>query len=221
MVSRCHTVAFQGVEVVPVEVQAQVSSGLPAFTIVGLPDKAVAESRERVRAAISAMGLSLPAKRITVNLAPADLSKEGSHFDLPIALALLSAMGVIASDALNSYFVLGELALDGQLQAVNGVLPAAMGASAHEYSLICPEDNGAEAAWAGDIGIIAAPHLMAIINHFKGTQVIGAPVAQSLPLVATKTDLSEVRGQETAKRVLEIAAAGGHNMLMCGPPGAG
>ncbi len=221
MVSRCHTVAFQGVEIVPVEVQVQVSSGLPAFTVVGLPDKAVAESRERVRAAIQAMGLSLPAKRITINLAPADLSKEGSHFDLPIALALLSAMGVIPSDALNSYFVLGELALDGRLQAVNGVLPAAMGASARDYGVICPAENGAEAVWAGDIGVLAPPHLLALINHFKGTQVLTAPQAQSLPPVTSKVDLSQVRGQETAKRVLEITAAGGHNLLMCGPPGAG
>ncbi|MDG1286466.1 MAG: YifB family Mg chelatase-like AAA ATPase [Rickettsiales bacterium] len=221
MVSRCHTVAFQGVEIVPVEVQVQVSAGLPAFTVVGLPDKAVAESRERVRAAIQAMGLSLPAKRITINLAPADLIKEGSHFDLPIALALLAAMGVVPSDALGSYFVLGELALDGRLQAVNGVLPAAMGASARECGLICPAANGAEAAWAGDIGILAAPHLLALINHFKGTQVLSAPQAQSVPPVTARVDLSEVRGQETAKRVLEIAAAGGHNLLMCGPPGAG
>lgn len=221
MVSRCYTVAFQGVEVVPVEVQAQVSSGLPAFGIVGLPDKAVAESRERVRAAIQALGLSLPAKRITINLAPADLAKEGSHFDLPIALALLSAMGVLPEDALEQVYVLGELALDGQLQAVNGVLPAAMGASARDYGLICPHDNGAEAAWAGSIGVLAAPHLLAIINHFKGTQVLAEPQTEALQTIAAKVDLSEVRGQETGKRVLEIAAAGGHNMLMCGPPGAG
>ena len=221
MVSRCYSVAFQGVDVVPVEVQAQVSAGLPAFNVVGLPDKAVAESRERVRAAIHSMGLSLPAKRITVNLAPADLAKEGSHFDLPIALALLSAMGVIANDALEHYYAMGEVALDGHLQAVNGVLPAAMGASARDFGLICPAENGTEAAWAGDIGILAAPHLLALINHFKGSQVLHAPQAETLPPIAPKVDLSEVRGQETAKRVLEIAAAGGHNLLMCGPPGAG
>ena len=221
MVSRCHTVSFQGVEVTPVEVQAQVSSGLPAFNLVGLPDKAVAESRERVRAAIQSMGLSLPAKRITINLAPADLAKEGSHFDLPIALALLAAMAVIPSDALNHYYVMGELALDGHIQPVNGVLPAAMGANAREFGLICPADNGAEAAWAGDIGILAAPHLLSIINHFKGTQILQSPQAEALPPATIRTDLSEVRGQETAKRVLEIAAAGGHNLLMSGPPGAG
>ncbi len=146
MVSRCYTIAFNGVNTVPVEVQTQISAGLPAFTIVGLPDKAVAESRERVRAAIQALGLSLPAKRITINLAPADLAKEGSHFDLPIALALLSAMKVIPSDALENYYVLGELALDGHIQAVNGVLPVAMGASERDFGLICPYDNGVEAA---------------------------------------------------------------------------
>lgn len=221
MVSRCHTVSFQGVDVVPVEVQAQVSSGLPAFTVVGLPDKAVAESRERVRAAIQSLGLSLPAKRITINLAPADLAKEGSHFDLPIALALLAAMAVVPSDSLENYYVLGELALDGHIQGVNGVLPAAMGASARDFGLICPQENGAEAAWAGQIGILAPAHLLALINHFKGTQVLSEPQAESLSLASAKVDLSEVRGQETAKRVLEIAAAGGHNMLMCGPPGAG
>lgn len=221
MVSRCQTVAFSGVDTIPVEVQAQVSAGLPAFTVVGLPDKAVAESRERVRAAIQAMGLSLPAKRITINLSPADLNKEGSHFDLPIALALLAAMGVIPADALGNYVVLGELALDGHVQAVNGILPAAIGANAQECGLICPQDNGEEAAWAGDIGILAPEHLLSLINHFKGTQILSRPSTTTMPQSSAKVDLSEVRGQETAKRALEIAAAGGHNMLMCGPPGAG
>jgi magnesium chelatase family protein len=221
MVSRCYTVSFQGVEVRPIEVQAQVSSGLPAFSVVGLPDKAVAESRERVRSAIQSMGLSLPAKRITVNLAPADVIKEGSHFDLPIALALLSAMGVIPIDALENYFVLGELALDGNILPSHGVLPAAMGAGEREKGLICPSGNGEEAAWAGEIGILAPPHLLALINHFKGVQLLSSPRAQATKPVKAQNDLSDVRGQETAKRVLEIAAAGGHNMLMSGPPGAG
>ena len=221
MVSRCSTVAFQGIEVVDVDVQVQMSAGLPAFTVVGLPDKAVAESRERVRAALHAMGLALPPKRITVNLAPADLAKEGSHFDLPIALGLLAAIEALPTDALDPYAALGELALDGALSAVAGVLPAAIHASGQGRGLICPETQGGEAAWAGELDVLAPADLLALVNHFKGTQVLTPPEARLAEDAATYPDLADIKGQESAKRALEIAAAGGHNMVMVGPPGAG
>jgi magnesium chelatase family protein len=221
MVARIHTVAFQGIEILPIEVQVQMASGLPSFVMVGLPDKAVGESRERVRAALTALGLSLPPKRIIVNLAPADVLKEGSHYDLPIAAGLLVAMGVLPADELEHYVCLGELALDGSLSAVAGALPAAMGAAAQQRGLICPAACGGEAAWAGEIEVLAPRTLLALINHFKGTQVLSAPVPQLQEAGARPRDLKEVKGQETAKRALEVAAAGGHHMLMIGPPGSG
>ncbi|MEM1021157.1 MAG: YifB family Mg chelatase-like AAA ATPase [Pseudomonadota bacterium] len=221
MVSQLRTMAFVGIEARPVDVQVHVASGLPAFTIVGLADKAVAESKERVRAALGAVGLALPPRRITVNLAPADLPKEGSHFDLPIALALLMALDVIAPEETERFVALGELGLDGALRPVPGVLPAAVGANAEDRGLICPAEQGPEAAWAGDIPVLAANHLMALLNHFKGRQMLSQPVATLAPQPIYQRDLKDIKGQEAAKRALEIAAAGGHTLLMCGPPGAG
>jgi magnesium chelatase family protein len=222
MVTRVSTVAFEGIEARAVDVQVQITPGNVAFVLVGLPDKAVAESRERVRSALIASGLALPAKHITVNLAPADLPKEGSHYDLPIALGIMAAIGAVPADALDGFTVLGELALDGSITPVAGVLPAAMAAVERGHGLICSHASGSEAAWAsGDMDILAPRSLIQLANHFKGSQVMARPEPAILPSSARLPDLRDIKGQESAKRTLEIAAAGAHNLLMVGPPGTG
>ncbi|WP_455474178.1 YifB family Mg chelatase-like AAA ATPase [Bartonella sp. B30(2025)] len=222
MIARATTVAFRGLEAVPVDVQVMVSPGKIGIAIVGLADKAIAESRERVQAAIHACGLSMPNKRITINLAPADLPKEGSHYDLPIAVGLMLAMELLPPKVAQDYIILGELSLDGFITAVNGVLPAAMTALSLGKGLICPYKCGPEAAWINEEMDIFAPEtLLMMVNHFRGTQIQKRPKPREYTIQTELPDLSEIKGQKAAKRALEVCAAGRHNLLFVGPPGAG
>lgn len=221
MAARSYTVAFEGIEARLVEVQCALSPGLPGFSIVGLPDKAVSEARERIRAALHAMGIALPGKRISINLSPAALPKEGSHFDLPIALALLAAIGIVPEEEAEGAVALGELALDGRLLAVPGALSAALAAAEEERALICPRDCGAEAAWVGATQVLGARSLSEVVRHFTGQAPLAVAEPGRLVPPDPPGDLAAVRGQERARRALEIAAAGRHHLLMVGPPGAG
>ena len=219
-----NSIIFNGMDAIPIDVQVQLSSGLakPEFNIIGLADRAVKESAERIRNVLSALNLSLPPKKLTVNLSPADVEKTGSHFDLPILCGILCAIGVLPEKDLTNFVIVGEVGLNGTIVKTNGVLPASVWANQHNMGIICPGEQGSEARWAGHSNILAPSHVLELINHFKGTQILPIPsVAKIEDAQTSNLDMSEVHGQSAAKRALEIAAAGGHAMLMVGPPGSG
>ncbi|WP_341751972.1 YifB family Mg chelatase-like AAA ATPase [Candidatus Tisiphia endosymbiont of Piscicola geometra] len=221
MIVHLGSLTFSGIDIIDVDVQVQISPGIPNFTIVGLADKTIGESKERVRAALSSIGLALPAQKILINLAPADLVKEGSHFDLAIACAILSSMKILPAEEIQEYLVIGELSLDGSILPVSGALPAAIGALARNKGLICSKSNGQEAAWFGNNNILVAGNLIELVNHFKGSQILSSPELEIDTTIINYPNFKDIKGQKAAKRALEIAASGGHNLLMLGPPGTG
>ena len=219
-----NSIIFNGMDATRIDVQVQLSTGLakPEFNIIGLADRAVKESAERIRNVLSALNLSLPPKRLTVNLSPADVEKTGSHFDLPILCGILCAIGVLPENELSKYLIIGEVGLNGTIVKTDGILPASVWANQNSMGIICPGPQGAEARWAGHTNILAPFHVLELINHFKGTQILPVPATENISNQNNSSlDMAEIHGQSAAKRALEIAAAGGHAMLMVGPPGSG